>query len=78
MPKYDPLAAYLRRHGREELFLSFRDIERILGGILPKASRSETWWAANGDAPQSRAWSSAGFEPQVDFRTETVRFIRKA
>ncbi len=78
MPKYDPLAAYLRRHGREELFLSFRDIERILGGILPKASRSETWWATNGDAPQSRAWSSAGFEPQVDFRAETVRFIRKA
>lgn len=77
MAKYDPLAAYLRRHGRDETVLSFRDIERIVGGILPKASRSATWWAADDAAPQTQAWSSTGFEPHVDFRGEEVRFVRK-
>ena len=47
MPKYAPLAAFLRRQKRAEVDLTFRDIERIVGGILPKAAAVDGWWRAD-------------------------------
>ena len=53
MAKYAPLTTYLRRQKLAEVHLSFRDIERIVGGILPKAANDARWWlAAEGDAQQ--------------------------
>lgn len=80
MGKYDPLAGYLRRQHQPEVRLSFRDIERIVGGILPKAANDPRWWASGGDvadeAPQKQAWASVRFAPEVDFKREAVRFVR--
>lgn len=44
MAKYAPLTSYLRRQNRAEVTLTFRDIERIVSGILPKAATTERWW----------------------------------
>lgn len=44
MGKYDPLAVFLRRQRQAEVMLTFRDIERIVSGILPKASSRMDWW----------------------------------
>jgi hypothetical protein len=79
MGKYDPLATFLRRQRRDEVSLTFREIERIVSGILPKASADPAWWIGDeGEtpAPHKRAWTSAAFTPQVDFKDECVRFVR--
>lgn len=80
MGKYEPLAVFLRRQRGTDVVLTFREIERIVGGILPKASARPEWWADGAQAvePQKRAWTSAGFSPQVDFRGERVTFIRQS
>lgn len=79
MGKYDPLATFLRRQRRDEVSLTFREIERIVGGILPKASGDPAWWtgeAGETPAPHKCAWTSVQFAPQVDFKSECVRFVR--
>jgi hypothetical protein len=79
MGKYDPLATFLRRQRSETISLSFREIERIVAGILPKASGHPSWWigdAGDRPAPQKRAWSSVHYAPDVDFKGERVRFTR--
>ena len=79
MAKYAPLAAFLRRQKRPEVDLSFRDIERIVGGILPKAAAVDGWWRADPEAslmPQHIAFADAGFVAEPRTRAETVRFVR--
>jgi hypothetical protein len=78
MGKYDPLAGYLRRRHEPEVRLTFREIERIVRGILPKASNDPRWWSAGDaeEAPQKHAWTSARFAAEVDLKGEAVRFIR--
>ena len=81
MAKYAPLAAFLRRQKSAEVDLSFRDIERIVGGILPKAASLEVWWrvdTARAPMPQHLAFADAGFVAEPRTRAETVRFIRVA
>lgn len=79
MAKYEPLVRYLRRQKTAEVELSFRDIERIVGGLLPKASNNLQWWRAE-DAdsaqPQQRAFAQSGFSPLPELRAERVRFVR--
>jgi hypothetical protein len=59
--------------------LTFRDIERIISGILPKAAATEGWWKPESGAtvmPQHLALADAGFVAEPQLRTETVRFVR--
>jgi hypothetical protein len=59
--------------------LTFRDIERIISGLLPKAAATEGWWKPERGAPatpQHLALADAGFVAEPHLRTETVRFIR--
>ena len=78
--KYDPLETYLKRRAGTELELSFVDIERIIGAMLPnRASRSQ-WWA-NETNPASRhvqchAWRNAGYDA-VLLPRERVLFTRR-
>ncbi|MFP5296652.1 MAG: toxin-antitoxin system, antitoxin component [Alphaproteobacteria bacterium] len=79
MAKYAPLATYLRRQRRTEVVLTFRDIERIISGLLPKAAATEGWWKPERGAPatpQHLALADAGFVAEPHLRTETVRFVR--
>ena len=81
MPKYTPLASFLRRQKRVEVDLTFRDIERIVGGILPKAATEDRWWRADPEGarmPQHLAFADAGFVAEPRTRAETVRFVRVA
>ncbi len=79
MAKYAPLATFLRRQKRAEVDLTFRDIERIVGGILPKAATTDGWWRGDPSAPQMPqhvAFADAGFVAEPQTRAETVRFVR--
>lgn len=75
MGKYDPLGVFLRRQKRPTVELSFRDIESLVGGILPKAALASSWWHVDGQGPQTRAWRETGYQPIVDLKGEQVRFV---
>lgn len=79
MAKYAPLASFLRRQKRAEVDLTFRDIERIVGGILPKAAAMDGWWRPEPSGPlmpQHIAFADAGFVAEPQTRAETVHFVR--
>lgn len=80
MGKYDPLRDYLRRQRVSELELSFAEIERRLGSMLPNRAEHPTWWCRAADLKdtqvQTEAWREAGFTAILIPGTERVRFIR--
>lgn len=66
MPKYAPLSRFLRRRRHDdEIRLSFAEIERIIGAILPKAAADLEWWsntpATGRRAVQRLAWLDVGY-----------------
>ena len=80
MPKYAPLYDYLRRKPGPEVDLSFVQIERILGSMLPKSASRQQWWA-NELSPetrhvQCRAWIDAGYDALL-LPDEHVLFRRR-
>lgn len=78
MQKYDPLFAYLRRQRADALRLTFAEIERLLGRMLPNAAASPSWWAdcpGGKLKPQGQAWRRAGFQAAL-LPGETVEFRR--
>lgn len=80
MAKYDPLHRFLRRaRATDEIVLTFADIERIIGAILPKAAKDPAWWSnpASASCPgvQQKAWMEAGFQARPG-PGETVTFSR--
>lgn len=80
MAKYDPLGAFVRRQRKPTLEMSFRDIETVINGLLPKASAHAAWWAkpASGETPgvQQAAWRAAGYEAKL-LVGERVRFTQQ-
>lgn len=81
MNKYGALTEYLRQataRGRASVELSFRDLDRIVGGLPPSARAHRPWWG-NSESPQARAWRSAGFAvDSVSLDHERVRFAKAA
>lgn len=80
MGKYDPLRDFLRRQKTAELELSFGEIERKLGYMLPNSASLPQWWA-NTTGPddrhvQRRAWGDAGYDAFLIAGAERVRFRR--
>lgn len=80
MPKYDPLSGHLRRQRQDELELSFAEIERILGAMLPKSATRPQWWANTTDPDtshvQRKAWRDAGYDAFLLTGQDRVRFKR--
>jgi hypothetical protein len=78
MGKYDGLRRYLRRKRQPEMELSFNDIERMTGALLPKAARERQWWTGEPDAAVQRiAWRDAGYEAAL-MGQDRVIFRRRA
>lgn len=81
MAKYDPLRDYLRRQRADEFELTFADIERRIGAMLPKSAERPQWWANETDPGtrhiQIEAWKAAGFDASLIVGQDRVRFRRK-
>lgn len=60
--------------------MSFVEIERKIGYMLPKSANLPTWWttSSNDDArrPQCKAWSEAGYDAFLITGKDVVRFTR--
>ena len=81
MAKYDPLRRFLRRNSRAEVQMSFADIERVIGAMLPKSAERPQWWANEADPlsrhVQAKAWLEAGYEAFLVADAEKVTFKRR-
>lgn len=80
--KYAPLAEHLRMESRQELTMSFADVEAILGRKLPPSAGGDYarhWWANTRTHSQGQGWLDAGWRVEsVDAAQERVRFRRTA
>lgn len=82
MGKYDALEAHLRRQKAASYEMTFRDIERILGALLPKRAYRAEWWA-NDEAPaalraQCGSWLRSRYRAELLKGDERVCFTRFA
>lgn len=81
MAKYDPLLTYLKRQKADALELSFREIENLIGYLLPKSANQQRWWTnldeeASPRAIQRRAWLEAGYHARLIQADDHVVFSR--
>jgi len=81
MGKYEKLSAFLRAQRTQEVAMTFREIEKVVGFRLPDSARSHrAWWSNNPtNNVMTGQWLDAGFETeQVDMGGERLVFRRKA
>lgn len=80
MAKYDPLRDYLRKQTVRDIELSFAEIERLIGGMLPNSAARPQWWANVQDPKtnhvQRKAWRDAGYDAFLIAGRDRVRFTR--
>jgi hypothetical protein len=80
MHKYRPLARYLERQASPVVELTFDEIEKIIGDVLPQSAFiHRAWWANCYEGRiHAPAWLDIGFMVDaVDLGGRNVRFHRK-
>jgi hypothetical protein len=75
MRKYEPLRRYLRRQRDGDCDLTFGEIERLIGALLPNRAAHSSWWTG-ASGLHSQAWTSVGFEAVPSPRQDRVFFRR--
>ena len=80
MSKYDRLAAYLREQDREQVPMTFAEIERVVGTKLPSSQKHQAWWSnSTSNNVMTRVWLDAGYRTeQVDTAARKLVFRRIA
>lgn len=79
--KYTPLEIFLRDTlaTKQEVTLTFGQIEKILDSTLPDSANELSWWEheTEGNHVNTRAWANAGWSiSQVNLQEKWVRFTR--
>lgn len=76
MGKYSPLADFLRAQPRDEVPMTFAEIERIIGSPLPRSHRYRSWWSNNAfNSVMTQVWLDAGFKSaDVDIKKRKLVF----
>ena len=82
MAKYDPLRDYLRKQSLQQIILTFREMEKIIGASLPVSAKLPQWWenvaAMETTHVQCKAWRAAGYDAFPVTGSKKVRFERSA
>lgn len=79
--KYEPLEHHLRTALTDRVPLSFAEVEKIIGSVLPRSARKhQAWWANSPEGHvNAQAWLAAGYRAhRVDIDGEKVVFVRAA
>lgn len=73
------LTTYLEKCGKDEIKLSFSDVERILGFQLSdSACLHQAYWSNSESHPIAFGWLNAGYLSQhVDMKGQTVEFVKR-
>lgn len=74
--KYQPLADFLTESNKEDITLTFTDIEKILGfNLSPSARKHRPSWANNSQEALSWGWMPVGYESYaIDMKNEIAHF----
>lgn len=74
--KYQPLADFLMESNKEDITMTFTEIEKILGFKLsPSARKYRPNWANNSQEVLSWGWMPVGYESYaIDMKNEIVHF----
>jgi hypothetical protein len=77
MGKYDGLRTYLQEQGAEELTLSFRKIESIIGATLPDGALKPHWWSneLSSQSAQTFSWLDARYRATL-YAGRKVKFTK--
>jgi hypothetical protein len=78
MGKYSPLRSFLEGQDREQIPMTFTEIEALLGEKLPASKQYPAWWSNNpSNNPMTREWLAAGFQTEsVNVAAEKLTFKR--
>ena len=77
-PKYERLAQFLQKTQKDDLRMTFGQIEKELARPLPDSARTQrAWWANTLTHSQATAWMLTGWKVEaIDLKNETVKFNR--
>lgn len=65
MSKYAPLTDFLAKAPGTEVPMTFADIERVTGHVLPASKQYPAWWSNNpSNNVMTKAWLAAGFQTE--------------
>lgn len=78
MGKYDRLGGYLREQDREQIPMTFAEIERVVGTKLPSSQKHQAWWSnSTSNNVMTQVWLDAGYRTeQVDTAARKLVFRR--
>jgi hypothetical protein len=78
MGKYSPLRLFLAEQDKEQIPMTFAEIEDLLGEKLPASKRYPAWWSNNpSNNPMTKEWLAAGFQTEsVNVAAEKLTFKR--
>ncbi len=77
MNKYQPLREFLESKQEDEVNMTFKELEEIIGSPLPPAKKHRAFFANDPAHSIAKAWMDAGFVSQrVDVRTGCLSFVR--
>lgn len=78
MGKYAPLKEFLITQGRDQISMTFDEIEQVLSVRLPASKRYPAWWSNNpSNNPMTRVWLDAGYQTEaIDIIGERLVFRR--
>jgi len=79
MSKYAALGDYLRKQNSDEIAMTFAEIERVAGAILPPSAYAHRPWWSNSvtNSVLTRVWLSAGYKSaRVDMARQRLVFQR--
>jgi len=81
MTKYEPLETFLSAKRWQEVPMTFREIESVIGAPLPPvAYKHRAWWSNNpSNSVITHSWLRAGYKTErVDMGGQTLVFRRTA
>ncbi len=80
MSKYEPLSLFLSKVKENQITLTFKEVEKILGFDLPYSARTHrAWWSndAKHNVSSVYGWMAAHWKVvYVDLHNEIVSFTR--
>ncbi|PWV98217.1 hypothetical protein DFR52_105198 [Hoeflea marina] len=78
MGKYEPLRRFLALQNKDQIQMSFAEIEAVLGEPLPASKKFPAWWSNNTmNNVMTKEWLAAGYQSeQVDVVGEKLTFRR--
>jgi hypothetical protein len=80
MSKYGSLREHLQKQTKDQIPMTFSEIERVLGFKLPKSQIYPAWWSNNPtNNVMTNEWLAAGFKTeQIDIEGRKLVFRKMA